>query len=199
MTATSRAGACWTALVVAVAAAAGCTIDNGSDEPSGVTGTVEDSDRWDLTEPPSRADVGMPDGQSVAVYETDDDRSITFELPEDVTLTVEAYLVAWDSMLRSSPQSDAPGSVAVTSGYTDLETAQRRFTEAADTLGLPAAPVSRWVRAAADADGVERVESDPVRGRLGFLRLSVSGRFVPPEDKALLTYSFVWAPASSSG
>ncbi len=78
------------ALVVAVLLAlAGCTLIGGKPEHPAVT--------YDLRRPPTRADVGIPDGEKVVVDEANDGCPVTLLLPEGRRLKTKVNLVTFDS------------------------------------------------------------------------------------------------------
>ncbi len=191
----TRSAAAAVALVGCLVSVMGCTVTS-DDDPS-VSGEVHDPTSWDLAAPPTRSDVGMPDDEPVATYETDEGRAVTFRLPADVTLDVEARLVTFDSFTRPDPPTDDPSKVVATSPLVDLDTGEQWFRETLSTLGLPTDEVARWRRAAERAvtDGsAEAVQSLPVDGSVGYLRTSVQARFAPLDEKVRVNWTLTWGP-----
>lgn len=181
------------AFAVLATTAGGCVTSGDDDNP--VEGSAGDSSSWDLTEPPTRAEVGLQDGQPVAAYATDEGREVSFALPDDVELVVEARLVTWEAFLAEDPDTGDPTSAVATSPLVDLRTGTAWFRESLATLGLPAAEVDRWlddVEAARRGDDSAPVQSQSVGGELGFLRAGVQARYAPLDEKVRINWSFTW-------
>lgn len=190
-----RPAAAAAAVIGCLVSVMGCTVT--SDGDSSVSGTVDDPTSWDLATPPSRSDVGMPADESVAVYETEDGRDVTFRLPEDTVLDVQARLVTFDSFTRPDPATGDPSKVVATSPLVDLDTGEQWFRETLAALGLPADEVPRWRRAAERAvatGSAEAVQSLPVDGSLGYLRTAVQARFAPLDEKVRVDWTLTWGP-----
>ena len=74
---------CWPGRVAAAALLAsvlvqGCGVRIGEDEPQ------QAWDEWNLRDPPTRAEVGIPDGRTTVIYQDSPDsvRTVTVRLPE---------------------------------------------------------------------------------------------------------------------
>lgn len=171
----------------------GCTVTTSADDPSSVSGTVADDTRWDLTEPPSRADVGMPEGGSVAVYETDAGRTVTYELPDGVELPVRARLVTFTAFGGSeAAATGAPTSSDAKSPNVDLDTAYGWFVDSLDRVGTGARAADDWRREARQADGVAAVSSEQVSRRFGYVTVRVAARYDPGGETATVSWVLNW-------
>ena len=64
----------------------GCVVRTGEDEPR------QAWDEWDLRQPPTRAEVGLDEGETTVIYQDSPDgvRTVTVTLPEDRVLTSRA-------------------------------------------------------------------------------------------------------------
>jgi hypothetical protein len=90
-------GTARSALVVAVLLAlAGCTLIGGKPEHPAVT--------YDLRRPPTRTDVGIPDGEKVVVDEANEGYPVTLLLPEGRRLKTKVNLVTFDSYGAAADQ-----------------------------------------------------------------------------------------------
>lgn len=170
----------------------GCSVTTNADDPSSVSGTVDDATRWDLTEPPTRAEVGMAEDASVAVYETDAARTVTFLLPQDVELPVEARLVNFVALGASDSASADPRSVDVKTPNVDLDTAYEWFVDGLARIGADPRVAQEWRRAALDPDASGAVTSTQVRRQLGYLTVYGAARYDPEGGTATVSWGLSW-------
>lgn len=187
-----------------------CTVDTNLDdgdsmtEPPGTALSTEDGvDTWDLRQPPTRADVGLPDGEHTAVYETRERRPLVLLLPEEVRLEIEARLVVFNDLLRIREDDPDPTTMNISTGALDTDVAYDRYTSSLETLGLPAGAADRW-----RADIEKAPDSGPEAGRsvssgdrsvdLGSVTVGLGVTYSPVSQLSILKLSLSWVPLGTA-
>lgn len=179
-------------MVIVVAAAVGCGTEYAGDDDTGESKAGEDV-TYDLTTPPTRADVGMAAGEKVAIDETDEGRLVTLGLPGDRTLETEVSLVTFDSYAAGVDADTAdPTGMDMHTPRMDLSAAAALLTESLRQFGGSEQIAEDWRRAAEEAQGTETVRSTNVPYELGYLTARVQGRYSPIDHKASLAYVLFW-------
>jgi len=174
--------------VLAVLVVAGCTVDR-TDEP-----TEREWDSWDLTSPPTRAEVGMAEGRTTVIYQTSpaDSQPVTVRLPGDRVLQSQANSVSFSALGAPEPTQDDPTTMDIGSALLPLDEALSEMSAALRTLGLPTAEAKEWYRSAAAASGGDRIESPWLRASVGYLTVSVQGRYSALDRTAVVSYVLTW-------
>jgi hypothetical protein len=178
-------------MVIVAAAAVGC----GTERAGGDTGESEAGEdvTYDLTTPPTRADVGMADGEKVAIDETDEGRLVSLRLPGDRTLETEVSLVTFDSYAAGVDADTAdPTGMDMHTPRMDLSAAAAVLSESLRQLGGSEQIADDWRRTAEQAHGTETVRSENVPYEIGYVTARVQARYSPIDDKASVAYVLFW-------
>jgi hypothetical protein len=177
-------------LVVVAVAAIGC----GTQRADGTRESEAGEDvTYDLTTPPTRADVGMADGESVVIDETDEGRLVTVALPGDRTLETEVNLVTFDSYAAGAGADTAdPTGMDMHTPRMDLSAAAAVLSESLRQLGGSDQIAEDWRHAAEQAQGTETVRSKNVPYEIGYLTARVQARYSPIDHKASVAYTLFW-------
>ncbi len=141
----------------------GCGVQLGEDE------SERSWDSWDLTDPPTRADVGLAEGGTTVIYQETpaDIRTVTVSLPEERVLTSQANSVSFSALGSTAAASSDPTTMDIGSGLLTLDEALDEFAASLRVLDQPSDEADDWYREAAAASGAERVEClGAERGRL---------------------------------
>jgi hypothetical protein len=170
----------------------GCGTQQAGDHETGESEAGEDV-TYDLTTPPTRAAVGMADGEMVAVDETDEGRLVSIALPGDRRLETEVNLVTFDSYAAGVDSDTAdPTGMDMHTPRMDLSAAAAVLSESLRQLGGSEQIAEDWRRAAEQAQGTETVRSKNVPYELGYLTARVQGRYSPIDNKASIAYVLYW-------
>lgn len=154
-----------------------------------------DAVSYDLRRPPTRADVGMPDGEKVVVDEAEENYPVTLLLPGGRRLETEVSLTTFDSYSAGTKAGSAdPTSADLHTARTSLDEAAASMESALRQLGRPTAAVDDWTRRARVAKGLATVRSDAPRVELGYPRIGIQGRYSPRDERATIAYSLYWGP-----
>lgn len=166
----------------------GCGVQLGEDEPE------RSWDSWDLTDPPTRADVGLAEGRTTVIYQETpaDIRTVTVTLPEDKVLTSQANSVSFSALGSTTAASSDPTTMDIGSGLLTLDEALDEFAASLRVLDQPSDEADDWYREAAAASGADRVESAWVRSEVGYLTVSVQGRYSALDQTAVVSYVLTW-------
>ncbi len=155
-------------MVIAVSSQ-GCDIHVSSNaDDSGDCSPVS----YDLTGPPSRAELGMDSGQGFLSKSCDDGFEVTLRLPEGTTTSLTATRVNADSYSADDPGSDPPTTVDVHSVSLSVDEAVRLASRLADGLGSDATPLPRW-QEQAETRSADSIDSPFLRNRLGYLTVEM--------------------------
>ena len=155
---------------------------------------------FDLTQPPSREAVGLPDGKADVTYEQPDltDFSVLVRLPEGKKIESDARLVGFASRGVPEPATAAPSSMDIQYYARDLEAGRDRLLAAARDFGLRNEAFTKWYDEAKAASGKagQVVNSPWVRAKVGYLTLEVRGRYMPSAEPAsaqtIVHYLLTW-------
>lgn len=186
-----------TLALVAVAVAAitmGCGV-NRDDQDGRTPGNGSGTVTYDLTEPPTRDEVGMAAGEKVKVVfdESAGPRTVTLTLPEDHRLTADVNLVTFDSHAAGlEAETAAPTGMDMHTPRMELAAATQVLRESLRQLSGSGELAESWRRAAESTAGTEIVRSENVPHKLGYLTVRVQGRFNPVDDKASIAYILFW-------
>lgn len=178
--------------VATVALVMGCgmnSADEGDPTPGAGTGGVT----YDLTEPPTRDEVGMAAGKKVVTEETDRGRPVTIALPGGRRLSTEVNLVTFDSFGAGLEAETAdPTGMDMHTPRMGLPAATGVLRESLRQLGGSRELAESWRRAAESAAGTEIVRSENVPHELGYLTVRVQGRYNPVDEQASIAYILFW-------
>lgn len=131
---------------------------------------------WNLQDAPSRAAFGIPEDEVAGIYETQQPRTVRLELPDAVTLTVEATLVTFEQFgdtgrftvgIRTAQLK--PDVLVAT--YRDVLEQLSVSTAVADTLAAEIAGAPR--------DQTERINVGSDTVTLGDLRIGAQAGLAP--------------------
>ena len=166
----------------------GCGVRIGDDEPQRAW------DEWDLREPPTRAEVGIPEGRTTVIYQDSPDsiRDVTVWLPEDRVLRSRANSVSFSAIGTREPATSDPWTMDIGSGLLALDEALDEMAASLRELDAPADAADDWYREAAAARGADRVESAWVSTEVGYLTVSVQGRYSALDQTAVVAYLLTW-------
>ena len=183
-----RPGRVAAAALLASVLVQGCGVRIGEDEPQ------RPWDEWDLREPPTRAEVGIPDGRTTVIYQDSPDsvRTVTVWLPEDRVLTSQANSVSFSALGSSGPTTSDPSTMDIGSGLLTLDQALDEMAASLRELGAPTEAADDWYREASAARGADRVESPWVRTEVGYLTVEIQGRYNALSGTAVVAYMLSW-------
>jgi hypothetical protein len=168
---------------------------------------------FDLTQPPSRDEAGMPPTEATVTYQRSDDSTfeVVVELPDAKRLDVDARLIAFDALGQPDPASQPPTSMDIQCFPDSLDAGRDQLLALAETFGLDTADVAMWYQEAKQPRPVTAppMPTSPwLTARVGYLTLQVQGRFTPPVSASddgqtqvhlLLTWPAVGATSSAGG
>jgi hypothetical protein len=204
------------AVVVAMAAAllslGGCKVTEGQPEaaPSNKVDEVlaSGTGRFDLTRPPSRAEVGLPAGKADVTYQRQDHEPFEVQvvLPDGKQLTVEARLLTFDALSAPDPTTGPPTSMDVHYYAPDLDAGRDHLLVAAQAFGLDTGLIAKWydeAKAPLPNQAPPRAESPWLRTNVGYLRMDVQARYLPADgttgsDQTVIHYLLTWEAGSTS-
>ncbi|MGQ0624475.1 MAG: hypothetical protein ACT4PP_07470 [Sporichthyaceae bacterium] len=152
--------------------------------------------RFDLRTPPSRGEVGLADGADSAIYESSVEDAIEFEvlLPEGQVLKMQANLAVF-SGITSLPSTRPPDAASFSRQQLSSEDARDRLLALAAQFDLEVEPINEWYRIA-DSQRIPASDGIPntpfLTTKLGYLSLSVQGRYLPTGDTAVVAVSLFW-------
>ncbi|MGQ0625086.1 MAG: hypothetical protein ACT4PP_10625 [Sporichthyaceae bacterium] len=156
--------------------------------------------RFDLRTPPSRAEAGMTDeGSDVGVYEVRGDKSFEVEvlLPGERTLRFVTDFAVFNAP-GLFPTNAPPDELVMSHGGREPTEARDRLLALAEQFGLATQPILDWY-AIAESGRVPINDAQPntpfLSTKLGYLSLSVQGRFLPagdPSDSCVVAISLYW-------
>jgi len=174
--------------VLAAVVVQGCGVQIGDDEPQ------TEWDAWDLTRPPTRAEVGIPDGRTTVIYEDPPGagRTVTVTLPEDRVLRPRANSVAFSAIGTPEPTTADPSTMDIGGAVLPLDQALDEMAASLRELEIPTDTADDWYRDAAGARSVDRVDSAWVRTEVGYLTVEVQGRYDPLTESAIIAYVLLW-------
>lgn len=135
-----------------------------------------DSKVFDLTNPPSRAEVGLPEGKDQFTHQNSDMSKFAVRvlLPAGKQLAFDALSVGVDSLGAGDPPSGDPTTMDVTYEAESLDAARDHLLGAAAQFGLNAEAVRDWHEQAQSVTEIP-VRSPWLRTTLGYLIFEVRG------------------------
>lgn len=128
---------------------------------------------YDLSRPPSRADVGMDPGEGYADASCDAGFPLRLTLPEGTTTSLTASQVSADSYSAVDPGTNPPTTMDVHSVALDLDQAVRTSTRLANDLGIDPSALATWRQQVADSRSTDSVDSPFLRNRVGYLTVEI--------------------------
>lgn len=183
-------------LVVLVTMVGGCNVQIGGESHPPAKQRVLDSGElsWDLREPPTRGQLGLPEGEDSIIYEYDEQQTIDarLRLPGDQTLAVDARYVAVSAILTGPPSID------LQFWTQSLDEATTELQGAVDQFGLRRSAVADWtgeIDRAESSGSLARVKTPWLETRVGAATLAVQGRYSPEEESAAVSYRVGWIDA----
>lgn len=163
---------------------------------------------FDLTSPPSREKVGLPDGRSDITYSRPEPFFVRASLPERHELAFEARMVGFDSLNSPHPETGPPTTLDIHYYLETLEAGRDHLLAAVDQFGLEEQAVTEWYQEASNPDsapGPSTIRSRWISTTVGYLLLQVRGNYRPAFDAAgskqiVVHYSLFWGgePAATS-
>lgn len=179
--------------IVLVFSQGGCQVETETKQP-----VVKRE--FDLTQPPSRAAVGLPDGKADVIYGERDltDFPLLVKLPGGKKIESDVRIVGFASRSKPHPTTDPPSSMDIHYYASDLEAGRDRFMAIAQDFGLKTEAIAKWYDEAKAVSGKagSSVESLWVQGKVGYLTLEVKGRYMPAAEPAstqtIVHYLFTW-------
>lgn len=184
-----------------VMATTGCDITTGTGADSGVGSVPTNSagvEQWDLRKPPTRADVGMHDGEDFVAYEdSDDPRPIEVLLPEGRALELDnVYLVTFDRITSPSlaATSDSPLQMDFRPKRLRLDDAEELLASSLRAIGADPALAGQWrARVQArpqDGPAADRRIEGGGSAQIGYLTIGVGAVFNPLNDDGMATLKY---------
>jgi hypothetical protein len=124
---------------------------------------------YDLSTPPSRSDLGMPEGESVLNVACDAGFAVTLKLPEGASTEIEARRVNADSLGGGgNPEQSNPATMDVHSVAFGTAEAIQVAGDVADDFGIDTSALSQWEAQVESAPG-DNLNSPFMRSMLGYL------------------------------
>lgn len=120
---------------VAVVLTGGCTVDNNQDCEARTV---------DLRQPPTRNDLDMPDGESVATWSCDAGFELTILFPGDVSLELTSRELGTDSRGAEDQETGNPTTIDVQSTWLSIDDAADLAERIADSLGMDPSQIESW-------------------------------------------------------
>jgi len=147
---------------------------------------------YDLTQPPSRKELGMEPGRSFMDVSCDDGFMVTLTLPDDAVVSVTARGVSADSYSTANPETGSPTTVDVHSVALGVDEAVQLATGLADSLGIDAQPVQNWRHEVGTDPSGGNVDSLFMRSRLGYLTAEMQVQHLGVSGNNYLHLIFTW-------
>lgn len=135
MTARQRLTAAALVAGVVVVLTGGCTVNDNQDC---------EARTLDLREPPTREEIGIPPGESVAMWSCDDVLDLTIRLPEDRVIEVATRLLAADSRGAENRETGDPTTIDVHSISLSIDDAADLAEQIAGSLGMDPSQIETW-------------------------------------------------------
>ncbi len=134
---------------------------------SGSSDECEDRS-YDLTQPPTRDELGMPVDKSVLDVSCDAGFELSLTLPKGAATSMTARRVNADSYAASDPETGDPTTMDIHSVGLDVEGALQVARGVADDLGIDPKPLERW-RRDVESTPDDSVDSPFMRAKIGYL------------------------------
>jgi hypothetical protein len=128
---------------------------------------------YDLTRPPSRADLGMPDGKAFVDKSCDAGFTLSLTLPTGASTSLTARRVNADSHSASDPATDPPTTIDAHSVALTTADAVRVAGGIAGDLGIDAGPLQTWRQQVEGSASGDSVDSPFLRNTLGYLTVEL--------------------------
>jgi hypothetical protein len=157
--------------LVIVVSTQGCDISMHSNDHTKADDCSDVS--YDLTKPPSRAELGMEPGKAFVDKSCDAGFQLSLTLPTGASTSLTARRVNADSHSASDPGADPPTTVDVHSVSLSTADAVRVAGGVAGDLGIDAAPLQTWRQQVEGAKSGESVDSPFLRNTLGYLTVEL--------------------------
>lgn len=164
--------------------------------------------QFDLSQPPSREEAGMPAGASTVTYQRDDHQpfQLQIQLPDGKKLAVSARLLTFDSMSSADSTTAAPSTMDVHVYPSGLAAGRDALLADAKTFGLNATLITKWydeARAPRPPQAPPTVSSPWLHSKVGYLDVGVQAQYSPTvsgasgSDQTVLHYMLTWTAASA--
>lgn len=127
---------------------------------------------YDLSAPPSRADLGLQAGKSFMDKSCDAGFELTLTLPQDASTSLTARRVNADSYGSDTPATGAPTTMDVHSVALSVDDAVQVGGRVAADLGITAAALDTW-RQEVQGGSSDSVDSPFLRNTLGYLTVEM--------------------------
>ena len=131
-----------------------------------------DPQSYDMSSPPSRSDLGMPEGETVLDVTCDTGFEVTLKLPERRSTEMMARRVNADSLAAGDPEHSAPTTMDVHSVAFGLNEAIQVASGVAADLGIDASSLSRFRAMVTGAPG-SNADSPFLRTTVGYLTAEI--------------------------
>ncbi|HLU45408.1 MAG TPA: hypothetical protein VKZ67_10385 [Natronosporangium sp.] len=182
----------------------GCVVDRESD-PGQTNQIGEEVREFDLTQPPSRQEVGLPEGKSQVTYQLPDRQPfpVRVRLPGEHVIDLAVRQVGVDAMAAADPATGPPTTMDIYYYLPDVAAARDHLLALAEEYEFDREPVERWyqdAQAGPPVAGPPAVRTPWLSSSVGYLRLQVRGRYAPPVDEVdpgqvVVHYALSWDPA----
>jgi hypothetical protein len=146
----------------------------------------------DLTRPPSRVAVGMPDGKDQYTHQTKQftDFPVRILLPGGRQLAFDARSVGVDSLRAADPPSDPPTTLDILLYPATLDLAHEHLLATAGEFGLDLQAVQDWYDQARAPQADRPVRSRWLRTTWHYLKLEVRANHQP--GRTSVHYVLTW-------
>lgn len=175
------------ACVLVLALATGCRYWENAEEDAD-----DDTVTWDLSEPPTREDVGMQDTQSVSVHRSTEPTLTQIELPDAVSVQVPLVRIEFTNMGAVPARGSDPTSLEARTDRMTLADLEPQYRSTLDQLGMSTEHVDRFELEAGRATGAQDVTSRKISQTYGYLDLEVVAHFNPKKQRGYLTLDARW-------
>lgn len=147
---------------------------------------------FDLTQPPSREEVGMRPGERFTSVSCDQGFAMTLMLPDKAEIGLTARRVGADSYSSANPKTSPPTTVDVHSAAQDTDEAVRSATALAAKLGIDPGPVQSWRRRVRNTP-TDSVDSPFLRNRVGYVSVDMQVQHLGVSGNNYLHLIFTWS------
>lgn len=124
---------------------------------------------YDLTQPPSRSDLGMQPGKTFMDKSCDAGFTLSLTLPTGASTSLTARRVNADSNSANDPAKDPPTTIDVHSTSLTVSAATKKASGIAKDLGIDATPLETWRQQVEGLNGAGSLDSPFLRTKLGYL------------------------------
>ncbi len=170
----------------------GCISISGGWESASAAAEAYEDRVLDLRQPPTRADLEMPDGQAWTAWSCDEGFRQRVDLPDGMSTTMLARLVTADSYGSADPDTAQPSTIDVHSTVLGVDAAATLAEQVASDLGIDASELETWKVKAETATTTDRVKTSFMRSRIAYLVTELQVVHDPHADSTYVHLILSW-------